>query len=273
MDYMKFYRLYKERWFTTNYSMFWKNLVSSVFVFGLCCYAVKEDVFVTYEATKSACFSCLMALIWSGIFNSIGLYNAEADYTNDALNKSLPLSVYMLGSLSVQLRLCLIQAIACTAIFTGFFDYGKEGLVLPFSAIDYGITFFLILISADMLGLALGTFVNSIGTALSVIPVALIAQFLLSGSLFELSGVLEYVSKFTSAKFGFEAFGSIANLNDESLPLTISQIYPQIIKQANDLFDYSASYVVSCWGHLLLLGILAFVLSFLSLFIKINKKR
>lgn len=273
MDFIKFYRVYRERWFLTNSSAIYKNLLSTMAVFSVCCFAVQKDVFVTYEATKSACFACLMALIWCGIFNSIGQYNQEAYYTNDMFDKNLSLPVYMFSTVSVQLQLCVFQALACTGIFRWFFEYDKEGLITPYTAADYGITFFLILLSADMLGLALGTFVSSIGTALTVIPIALIAQFLLSGSLFELdSEVLKNVSIFTTAKYGFQALGSIADLNSKNLPLSINTVYPQVIKQASDLFDHTKDYITDCWYHLLILSVIGLMISTISLYLRINAK-
>lgn len=268
----RFMRLYNERWSCTRRGLFYKNLISADLVFLVCCYAIRTDMLTTYDATKAGLFSLLLAMTWSGLFNSIGLYSEESIYTNDDMSKSLPLHVYIEGTVWIQLKLCFLQTLECICIYYYFFGFNQQSVVFPLIIFDFGLTFFLILFSADMLGLALGTCVNSVSSALSIIPVALVFQLLLSGCLFDLDGIMKYVSVFTTARYGFSALGSIVDLNGEELPLQISAYYPEVIKQSNDLFECSAAYITDCWKNLFLISVICLLLAGLSLYIKINRK-
>lgn len=79
----------------------------------------------------------------------------------------------------MQTFICLIEAMICIAVFNGFYDYSEQGIIFNRN-IEYFITFFSILISADMLGFAIGMVVTNIASAMSVIPIILIVQFLFS---------------------------------------------------------------------------------------------
>lgn len=270
---IRFIRLYNERWNCTNRMLLLLKIFFTAIVFFICCWAVNKDMFVTYDATKSGLFSIMLSLIWNGLFNSLGLYNTEYLYTNDHLDKSLPLYAYMGGTLWIHIKLCFVQALECITIYFLFFEFNQKSVVFHIIFLDYFCTFYLIIISSDMLGLAVGICVNSINSVLTVIPIVLVAQLILSGCLFEFDGgVIEYISNFTIARYGFSALGSIANLNSDDLPLKISTYYPQVVKQASDLFNCSRTYVCDCWRNLFLLMISSFLIAGLFLYVKINWK-
>ncbi len=163
------------------------------------CYAVRKDAFEFMEPTKSCLFAVLMCTIWSGLFNSIAMFYNESDYTMDEFTKVLPVKVYVISNIINQSLLCLVEAVLSVVIFSRFFDYEFDGLVTPVMNLDYIITFFLILFSADMLGFAVGVLVKNITTAMTLIPIVLITQFLFSGCLFDLDGILKFFSRFTIA--------------------------------------------------------------------------
>ena len=62
---------YLERWCSTNIPYIIKNVITSAFIFGFACNAVKDGAFEVYGSTKSCLFTLLMCTIWSGIFNSL----------------------------------------------------------------------------------------------------------------------------------------------------------------------------------------------------------
>ena len=128
-------------------------------------------------------------------------------------------------------------------------------MVTSILSLDYIITFFLVIFSADMLGFAVGVLVNNITTAMTLIPVVLIAQFLFSGCLFDLEGVLKFVSRFTSARWGYSALGSLADLNN--MTSRFAEILPGYTPEASNLFDSTAAFVRDCWLQLGILSVIS----------------
>lgn len=251
---------YIDRWSSTQIPYLVKNIISAICIFALTCFAVKSGAFEEYTATKACLFAVLMCNIWSGTFNSIALFYSESEYITDDLNKFLSVKTYVVANLLIQLLLCLVEALTCTMLFKLFYNYDATGIVFENKSMEYSVTFFLILISADILGFLVGMIIKNITSAMSIIPIILIVQFLFSGCLFDLEGILLTFARFTTAKWGFAALGAITNLN-AYLPAGAE----------NSLFEYSANYIFYCWQQLLLLTAICFVGSGFLLYLRINK--
>lgn len=255
---------YIQRWLDTNIPNLFKNITTSICVFFLVCIALPDSVFEVYQyGTTNICiFALLMCAIWSGFFNSIALFYSESSYMVDDLQKFLRVGDYIIANIIIQTYLCITEAITCTVLFFFYYKFDLKGVVFENNILlDYMITFCLIMICSDMLGMVLGMFVNKITTAMTLIPVVLIVQMLLSGCLFELDGIVKSLSAFTIAKWGYSALGSIANLNSY-----------RIDGNVNELFEVSSSYIVHCWLYLLLLTGLFILLASSVLFVKMNVK-
>ncbi len=252
---------YLQRWSLTNNLYIVKNVISSALIFIFACYAVSEGVFDKFGATKSCLFTLLMCAIWSGIFNSVALFYSEQEYALDDLNKIVSVKVYVLANFLIQCFLCVVEGVVCTTIFSLFYQYNFEGITLPNANFDFTITFILIILSADMLGFATGMLVKNITTAMTIIPVLLIAQFLFSGCLFKLDSILKPFARFTTAKWGYSALGSIAHINDlVSDGLT------------DAAFDSSKEMIMRCWGNMLLLTIVCVFVAGIFLYRKVNQE-
>ena len=247
------------RWIETKASILLFNIVVAISIISLTCFAVKKDVFITFSATKACLFSILMCCIWSGLFNTIALFNSEKEYLFDDLVKFLNVRTYIAANFFLQFCLCGVEAAMAAVIFTYFFDFDMSGIVMPYRNYDFVITFFLITMSCDMLGLLVGIFFKKITTIMTAIPVILIAQLLLSGCLFDLDGPLERVADFTTARWGFYALGAIADLN-EMLPSGAEL----------NIFRCESVYISYCWGLLILLTAICTFLSGIVLYFKVN---
>ena len=127
--------------------------------------------------------------------------------------------------------------------------------------IEYLVTFFLILFSADMLGFAAGLMIKKISSIMSAIPVILVAQLLFSGCLFELNDHLERLAYITTAKWGFYSLGSISDLN--------SMLPPGM---ENTKFRPEFEYITYCWKYMILLSVFLILFSGTVLYFKVNKK-
>ena len=145
-------------------------------------------------------------------------------------------------------------------LFSLFFDFDSVCVVIGNRTVDFFITFFLITLSADILGLLVGMMINDINSIMTVVPIILIAQLLLSGCLFDLEGIMEKAANFTTARWGFYALGSVADLNS---------MLPEGARL--DIFRCEARYVMYCWLLLLLLIIICTFLSGILLFAKVNR--
>lgn len=253
---------YLERWIQTNVRYLAKNISSSAAIFMFACYAVRNGVFETFGDTKSCLFTLLMCAIWSGIFNSIALFYSEADYILDDLNKIVTVRTYIIANLAIQVFICVIEGLVCTTVFSFFYDYNFDGIIFNNANFDFAITFILITLSADMLGFATGMLVNDITTAMTIIPVALIMQFLLSGCLFELDKVLKPLARITTAKWGYLALGSISRLN--------ALLSTNSVMISDPIFEATKENLLECWKNLLLLSIIFILMSGIFLYKKIN---
>lgn len=251
---------YIRRWLSTK----WRNLVINIMIAGIItfftCLAVKKDVFETYAATKTCLFSVLMCNTWSGLFNTIALFFSEKSYLLDDLNKFLNVRTYVLANCLIQLVLCIVESSVSTLIFSLFFQYEKKGIIFTNRSMDFLLCFFMITICADMLGFCVGLLIDKITSIMTAIPVILISHLLLSGCLFDLSGVMAKAAVFIPAHWGFYALGSVADLNS-FLPYGAT----------SHVFRNDGSYVAYCLSFLLLMTVIFILLSGIILYKKVNQ--
>ena len=249
------------RWISTRSRLLLSNTLTAAGILALTCIAVKNNVFVEFGATKACLFAVLMCNVWSGIFNSIGIFCSERDYISDDLNKFLPVHSYVIGNVIIQLFQCVLEALTAASIFKLFFDYESSGVFLSNRSLEYLITFFLVLFSADMLGFFAGLLIKEIASIMSAIPVILVAQLLFSGCLFDLNALFNKLAYITTARWGFYSLGSISDLNSLLPP-----------GMGNNAFKPEAGYITYCWRYMILLSMLFILLSGTVLYFKINKK-
>lgn len=265
-------KLYIDRMNEYSKKDYFKAILSSVIVFLIIAYATKKNAFTNFEATKSLFFSYILCAVFVGLFNTISLWSEEHSYILPRVKSNLiNIGTYLGGTYISQTILCLIQGIIATLIFSYFFDYDKLGLVFSHSNIDIFITIFLTIECAMTLGLFTGLLLNSIKSAMTYLPLILIAQMLFSKGIFELEGFTEKLSFFIEARFGIAALGSICNINQ--YPLALKTIYPTIVQTPNTLFENSKDYVLQCWLHLLIILIVPIVGTYIVLYFKVNKKQ
>ena len=97
---------------------------------------------------------------------------------------------------------------------------------------------------------------------MSIIPIILIVQFLFSGCLFDLSGIGKVISKITTAKWGYEALGTISNVNSLS----------PVPGYEDAMFTYTKSHLCHCWLVLILIILACTMLAGLFLYFRMNKE-
>ena len=215
-----------------------------------------ENMFVSCESSKSACFIIVCAAIWGGLFNSIQTIVKERDNVKrDYVSGALRIGCYTASRAIVQFGLCVVQsALLCLSFWGIRAVYGNEppaeGLLFSSVTFEYYITVLLVMYSADTLGLMISCFVKSEQLASQLSPYILIVQLLFSGVLFEMKGKSEAVSALMLSRWGMEALGGTTGLNE--LPLALQKEFPMIPHKPADAFLATPEHLVKVWLILLL---------------------
>lgn len=203
------------------------SIILGVAIAGVVVWITGEDMFKTYEDTKFGFFSIVSACIWIGIFNSIQLVCREKnDIVKDELDKGLYASSYIAAHFAFQFALCLLQSIIIMIICWIKIDFPGDGVIFGFSFMDYLVTVFLVIYASDALALVISSAVSTPVVAMTIMPLVLIVQLVLSGVLFDLSSAANKIASLTISKWGMAAMGSIADLNSHDLPSKIDDQFP-----------------------------------------------
>ena len=227
---------------------FWKFIIFSTIISFLVSMVVGEKMFTTYESTKSGFFSFACASIWIGIFNSIQTICKEHEIIRADYRSGMKISSFVTANVVWQLAICLVQSAIMVFVSLVFVNYHGNGIIFENSMIEYFTTIFLITFGSDIMGLMISSISGNPTTAMTIMPFVLIIQLIMSGVLFEIDGWAEKVAYFTFSKWGMSAFGSIADLNNESYPLKLSQVFPQVIRlEAEACYEHTAVNLLTGW--------------------------
>ena len=156
----------------------------------------------------------------------------------------------------------------------GFFGDDFSDPVILNPLVEYFITIFLLTFGAAILGLMVSSFSDTPTTAMKIMPFVLIIQLILSGVLFELSGIAENVAVITFSKWGMAAFGSIGDINalEPQIAGELAEKIPNfdksIVAVSDDIFNHEAENLLSYWGWCLGLTVIFAIIAILSLKIK-----
>lgn len=220
----------------------------------LICCVTGEEMFAEADATRNGCFAIMSACIWIGIFNSIRSICKEREILKREHRTGLHMSSYVLAHGVYEAVICLLEAVV-VLLFTLIFNvsnFPKDSVVFaPF--IDLFISFFLIIYSADTLGMAISALVKNENSAMTVMPFALIIQLVMSGTIFELSGITKTISMFTTSRWGIAAICASSRIND------LSWFF------SNEEYESTVANLTGLWLYLFLFAIAGLVIATLSL--------
>lgn len=243
----------------------WKFVIFAVIIATLVAAIVGDDMFTTYESTKSGFFTIASACIWIGIFNSIQSICKEHEIIRAEYRQGMKLSSYVTANIGWQMFLCLIQSVVIFAVCNVFIDFNSEGIIASAYA-EYFITIFLLTFGSAVMGIMLSSIAGNPTTAMTIMPFVLILQLIMSGVLFELTGASEKIAYITFSKWGMSAFGSIADLNNAKYPLKISAAYPMVERlETEACYDCVVSNLLTAWGWCIGLILCCALISILSL--------
>lgn len=252
----------------------WKFVVFAAIIALIVAAVVSKDMFDNFESTKSGFFTLASACIWLGIFNSIQSICKEHDIIRSEYRQGMKLSSYICANILWQALLCLVQAIIIYAIciaFGFFADCPSDGSMMP-AFIEYFITIFLLVFGSSVMGIMVSSISGNPTTAMTIMPFVLILQLIMSGVLFELSGMSETVAYITFSKWGMSAFGSTGDMN--SLPHAMAVKLPEMAEMIKDqypldeVYNHETGTLVTAWLWSVGITVVSAVVSVLSLKIK-----
>lgn len=245
---------------------FWKFILFALIISFIVSAVVGEDMFTTYESTKSGFFSITSAGIWIGIFNSIQNICREHEIIRAEYRSGMKISSYITANILWQFVICFIQSCIILGVSLIFVDYNKEGIIIGSAVAEYFITILLITFGADIMGIMISSISGSPTTAMTIMPFILILQLIMSGVLFDLSGWSEKISYLTFSKWGMSAFGSIADLNSDEFPLRLSEAFPQVVKlDTEECYDHTTSNLLKAWVWCIGISAFCYIASIINL--------
>jgi len=265
----------------------WKTIIFAAIISVLISSVLSSDMFTYDTATWSGFFAVVSACIWIGIFNSIQTICKERAIIKREHRTGLHISSYVISHLIYQAVICIVEAALLLVITALFLEYPSRAL-LGSVYLEYFITYFLVTYAADILGLAVSSFVKSPATAMTVMPFVLIVQLIFSGALFTLNGPMQYVADLTISKWGLNATCTSADYNnlestekaemqkkfydiveDNNLPLTDDQVDELIDDNFKPTkitrYKHTVSNLTKQWGILALHCLVYSIISIISL--------
>lgn len=213
-----------------------------------------ENMFVHYDGTKSGSFVIVSAAIWGGLFNSIQTIVKDRKNVKRYYITGSRMRCYTASRAFVQLILCAIQSAILSLSYVGVAlvygnDLPEKGILTDFPILEFYISILLLMYAADTMGIMISCLVKKEEAANVLAPYILIVQLIFSGILFAMEGMADYISYIMISRWGMEALGSIANLND--LKLKIQMTVPTVPHEFEKGFEATSEHLLMVWAVLL----------------------
>jgi ABC-type transport system involved in multi-copper enzyme maturation permease subunit len=205
----------------------------------------KSDAIVGEKAfaneAKKVIFMLATVAVWFGIINAAREITKEATIYRRERLANLRIGPYLFSKVVVLTGLILIQSIMLLAI-VGWKVHLPQAGVFTSAGIELFLTTFL----AGLAGLAMGLLISTIAAtpdrAISIVPLALIPQIILSGVIFTLEGHAKLLSWLAVGRWAMDAYGTVINLN--SLPAMMGG---QPVTPPYDEYTHSAGHLLGRW--------------------------
>lgn len=217
-----------------------------------------ENMFVHYDGTKSGSFVVVSAAIWGGLFNSIQIIVKDRKNVKRNYVAGARLRCYTASRAVLQFFLCVVQSAILTLSYIGVSkiydnELPDEGVIWGNPLPEFFVSILLLMYAADMMGLLISCLVKKEEAANVLAPYILIVQLIFSGILFTMEGLADKLSYVMISRWGMEALGSIARLND--LQLKIQMEVPTVPHEFEDRFDATSEHLLHVWAILLIFSL------------------
>lgn len=196
----------------------WKNFISTFIIVVLIALVTGEDMFKTMDATKKGAFAIVCAGIWVGLFNSIQSICKERDIIKREHRSGVHISSYLIAHVIYEFVLSAAEAliVLLVTLVRNFSHLPEEGGVFTFFGLDLYLVLLVIIFASDMMALLVSSGVKTEQMAMTIMPFILIIQLLMSGMVFELSGITDIISNFTISRWGLDAICVVSNVESMS---------------------------------------------------------
>jgi ABC transport system ATP-binding/permease protein len=166
----------------------------------------------TYASARPVLFMLATVAVWFGIINAAREVTKEAAIYRRERLAGLRILPYVLSKVAVLMLLVVIQSAVLLAIVGAKVTMPEYGLIGTIW-LDLFVTTFLASLGGLALGLAISTFASTPDRAISLVPLALIPQIVLSDVIFPLEGNAEMLSWLAIGRWAMDAYGAIIDLN------------------------------------------------------------
>lgn len=211
-------------------------LGQSVVMGLLICVATEKDSLLNPVTASMVCVAFSMAAIWLGLFNTIQEIVKERDMLKKEYMSGLNFTSYILSKIIVFSVLSFYQAITCVTIVYFHLDPRPDTILLTKTLFDLIINFFLVAFSTSIIGIFISSIVKETKTTLILSPLYMMIQMLFSGMFIPFTDVTKKISYFVIARWGYEAFASISNLEEYG-----------VIPPIENFFEFNVKHVLNIW--------------------------
>ena len=223
---------------------------------------VTNEIFYSYEETKSILFSISTSAVWLGLLNSIQEVCKERVILEKEYMADLKLSSYLISKVVYLSLLALIQSFLLITSFRLFVDVPSDGIIWGWYPESIFIIF-LTIMSASSIGLVVSSLSKDSSVAMTYAPLLLVPQLLFSGMLFPLDGLVDIISNFILCRFSVEALGTTNDLN--SLVSAIQEVIPGYVREAENYYTFTVSHFFNDVSIIVLMSIILLVISYIIL--------
>jgi len=214
---------------------------------------VSDDIFYTYEDTKSILFGLTTAAIWIGLMNSILEVCKERVILDKEYMADLRLSAYLSSKIIYLFILSLMQASLLVLTFMLLVDVPQIGVSISWH-LEMTMVEFMTIFVASSLGLVVSVFAKDSSSALTIPVILLIPQLIFAGILFPLEGIVEKVSNFMISRWSVEALGTINDLN--SLVSVIQEAIPGYVREIENYYTFTLEHLTY---DLVIIGVMTII--------------
>lgn len=231
---------------------------------------VTDNIFYSYEETKSIIFTMSNAAIWLGLLNSIQEICKERVILQKEHMADLRLSAYILSKLTYLIIVGLIQSILLVVTFVLIVNVPQSGLLFNW-VLETIVIVFLTTFTASSMGLVVSSIAKDSATAMTMPTLLLIPQLLFSGILFPLGGIVGKLSNLTICRWSVEALGTINDLN--SLVSEIQEAIPGYVRTIESYYTFSLNHLSFDLFMMLLMSLIFSMISYFILKIQLESGR
>ena len=217
--------------------------------------------------TMSILFALACSGFWIGVLNAIQEICKENVILKRENMAGLSLFAYVTSKMLILTLLCAIQSLLLMGFFSLMIGLPEEGVITaPF--LEMLLTTFLTALSATALGLLVSAFFDNPDRALVVAPLLIMPQILFSGILFELEGIKNTFSYFTTCRWAMKSYGITADLNRLPDLVVLEGGIEQEVRIYKEIFDYTAANMRLGWNSLLLMTVVCYLLAYVLMRVK-----